>query len=546
MNPRTAKDIRVLRPALSLLLVAALLPMVSGPHWHEASEIWIVGLFFTGCLIMGAEIFGNEFQHNTVLLLLSQPISRARIWREKMRTLAVALALGTACVLATVLCFDRRVVLAEDFPWLGFALIPIGAFCSVPYWTLVFQSSLMGGLVTVVTPTVILGFNSALHERWLQNPDSLVGGWFKLTHQLHQLWVQDPAGEESSVLTILVVYCAVCCWLGYRKFTLLEVANAHSSAAGRELGLPVRLENVVLRPMRLLGSKFTGVFAVLMKKELRLQQVAFVGATIFCMLVTTLALLFATSSANGSGQGWIPVFIMGSFAIYLPVLPLVVGSVAVAEEKAWGVADWQFTLPPSTGTQWRAKVLTAMGTSLILGVLVPLALAATGGMLFGKSNPEALPFLHEMRDGLTPHGFPLAPVSTVVALICCLLAGQALLTSIAIYAGTLVTNTSRALMLSLGIILVSAGIIAGICTRVEVWMLPRQTAESDARTVSLAVGGGVLLLSTCMLHILAFWNYRTRERSRKVLAIQLLLLVLAAVQGAAAILFVAWAFRGPA
>src|SRR6266478_3813516 len=86
MNPRIAKEMKVLRPAFLLTLAAAAMPLVIGPNRHELPEIWMGIIFALGCLIMGAEAFGNEFQQKTLSLLLTQPLPRTFIWKEKMRS----------------------------------------------------------------------------------------------------------------------------------------------------------------------------------------------------------------------------------------------------------------------------------------------------------------------------------------------------------------------------------------------------------------------------------------------------------------------------
>ena len=43
------------------------------------------------CVVMAGSSFGNEFQHRTISLLLSQPIARSVIWREKMLVLGAGM-----------------------------------------------------------------------------------------------------------------------------------------------------------------------------------------------------------------------------------------------------------------------------------------------------------------------------------------------------------------------------------------------------------------------------------------------------------------------
>src|SRR5262249_24119522 len=54
---------------------------------------------FGGMVFLSVIPFGTEFQHRTFPLLLSQPVDRARIWREKL-TLAVSAILSAALLTA--------------------------------------------------------------------------------------------------------------------------------------------------------------------------------------------------------------------------------------------------------------------------------------------------------------------------------------------------------------------------------------------------------------------------------------------------------------
>lgn len=54
-------------------------------------------------------------------------------------------------------------------------------------------------------------------------------------------------------------------------------------------------------------------------------------------------------TTNSSNLGDV---IMGlSFGLYLPLLPLLAGSLSVAEEKGWGTIEWQLMLPASGAKQ---------------------------------------------------------------------------------------------------------------------------------------------------------------------------------------------------
>src|SRR5437867_4184177 len=95
-----AKTTRILKEARALfwpwcaVMVAGALPLV----WHE-SDNWIGHniiefspiLCVCGIVLLATLPFGNEFQHRTLSLLLSQPVSRMEIWGEKLSVTFIAI-----------------------------------------------------------------------------------------------------------------------------------------------------------------------------------------------------------------------------------------------------------------------------------------------------------------------------------------------------------------------------------------------------------------------------------------------------------------------
>jgi hypothetical protein len=203
----------------------------------------------------------------------------------------------------------------------------------------------------------------------------------------------------------------------------------------RELSIPARLE-AILRVMTAGSSAARTPLVALIKKELRLQQITFVTALFFCALAIVGAVAHTTHitlSGNLSLAEFIWAF---DFCLYLTVLPLLAGTIAVTEEKAWGVVDWHLTLPPSVFQQWSVKVFVTLVNSLLLGLVLPLALTWAGLNLLNISR--SIPSLTELPQ--------LAP----------LVLGQLLLTSVAIYAACLSANTARAMILAVGIVVLGA------------------------------------------------------------------------------------------
>src|SRR5262245_55690884 len=123
--------------------ISAWLPL--GPsHFSNASTLYMFGLWI-GVPLLAALSFGNEFQHGTMTLLLSQPVARTRIWFEKMILL-------TAAVLTTVAVYSM-------LPHQGLAIAGLWfliAVCSSTFWTLVAKSTIGGLVLNLIQGMVIL------------------------------------------------------------------------------------------------------------------------------------------------------------------------------------------------------------------------------------------------------------------------------------------------------------------------------------------------------------------------------------------------------
>jgi hypothetical protein len=133
--------------------------------------------------------------------------------------------------------------------------------------------------------------------------------------------------------------------------------------------------------------------------------------------------------------------VAGDIAIYALILPLIAGAISVAEERGWGIAEWHLTLPPSTLKQWSAKMLATLSTSLILGLVLPTAVALVADLVF--SQPGA-------RTSFPP---AFAILSWVL--------GQMLVTSVAVYTASFAKNTLQAILAAL-VILIAGGSAIGL------------------------------------------------------------------------------------
>jgi hypothetical protein len=92
MNANTR--LRLWKEARALLpMWAAVAGLIAVPFLlrYEQPMDFALGAYWLGCGLLGPVCMGQEFQHRTMGLLLSQPISRRRLWWEKMGVLCAAM-----------------------------------------------------------------------------------------------------------------------------------------------------------------------------------------------------------------------------------------------------------------------------------------------------------------------------------------------------------------------------------------------------------------------------------------------------------------------
>lgn len=468
INARLIKETRELMPALAGTAAFIFLPLYI---WGK--EAAVVGWFALalGCAVMAAGSFGHEFQHRTLPLLLSQPISRSTVWREKMVVLGAALGIvvGVLWVCFQLFSWQEN----QQQVWWTLALIPLCALCGTPYMTLLVRDGMVGMVVSCAMPGLVVAAYAAVVD-WLLN------------------W---PV-EERFLVPVLLCYCAAVGWLGYVKFKNLQIVDGPS----QELGLPAGLEAWLVRPLTRLSGEFPGPFASLVKKELRMQQVSFLVTGIFCVLA--LAGVVTGVCLRRHYPDLALELLAGACIIHVPLLPLVAGAVSLAEEKVWGIADWHLTLPPSVRAQWGAKMLVTLSTSLVLGLLLPAAVWLAGHALFESRGAGASePFWTWMLS--------------VLAL------GQMLFTSLAVHAASFANTTLRAILLGFGMVL---AVVWSIQFAARAWVallgdpFPSNGESHAAGFVAMMAwtwGAAAVLLFILLVFVqaCAFSNFRQRGLS---------------------------------
>ena len=158
----TTKTTRILKEACPLfrpwcaMIAAGMLPLAGARDLYMVS----VAVLLFGIPLLAALPLGNEFQHRTLSLLLSQPVGRMKVWGEKLSVTAVAvvtLVLLFSLALRATSFHPGRMGLAFAGAWI------VAITASATFWTL-FTRSTVGGIALNIVVQSILILTGALGE----------------------------------------------------------------------------------------------------------------------------------------------------------------------------------------------------------------------------------------------------------------------------------------------------------------------------------------------------------------------------------------------
>jgi len=337
------------------VVAAALLPLAHPPQLMEL--IWPIG-FFLGIPLLATLPLGNEFEHRTLSLLLSQPIRRTKIWGEKLSVTVVA-------VLSAVLFFSltlRATSFRHDWKlWVFGGAWIVAITASATFWTL-FTRSTVGGIVLNIGVQSFIGF--ALP-------------WANLATWLRARGYLAPGNPMvvSSVVFVFVCYAGAMLWLGGRML-------ARFQATGGMAGDDLLMAGADVMPgawARWLRCRPSGAVLNLMRKELRLLRpvwlISLLAAVGWACLILV-GLLYPQGLTVNSG-----IVVVGAGVITTLMIAILAGSLPLGEERTSGTHAWQLTLPVSARRQWFIKLCMALFAGFVGAGLVPLLIA---GRLWGS------------------------------------------------------------------------------------------------------------------------------------------------------------------
>jgi len=347
--PLVRKELRALGPTWLACAIAIVAAGGLNARAYDDAALLVCAL---GTISLGALSVGHEYTNRTLGTLLALPIARRQLYLVKLTILAAAVI--TLTVLAWWLLFDQPFPFyVQDFrrriPWvaglLGLLVAPaLTMLCRGPLAAVVFTAALPG----------VLGIMGVL------------GGvaWYGLADAV-------AVDRLRSVLFwsgLVVGWVAGAIW-SWRLFMQLEAIDVRDAA----VGLPdwLRQGTGVIAHS---APRQQPPFWALLKKELRLQQLSFIVIVIYAVVLATL-----TFRSRDGSAGTADAMVALSLA-YLMLGGILIGSLASAEERHFGMIEPQILLPVRAWQQWVLKCAVVVALSLLLSFLTVEVLVSLEGL----------------------------------------------------------------------------------------------------------------------------------------------------------------------
>jgi hypothetical protein len=359
MNTLVKKEIRLLLPSW---IAAVLLAMVQG--FARPYDSYVASLLFFGLTVMALTTVGRETSLNTFSSLLAQPTERILVWKTKLAVLAVAFL--TVCgvwLAAYTLAYHRNYAevgadmdLKENSHYLFMAVCLIAtATFTGGLWTTLLLRQLAGAFwLTLLVPVTL----SAIAGLFLANSDS-----------------------GSLVIAVLSVVIGVYSLTGFLFARRLFFRAQDVGWSGGVITLP---EWKFLSAREGAGemARTRKPLLALVKKEIQLQQGVLTGAAGLAVLHAGIIGLRVVHKFSGNSVGEV---LTSVFWIMWLVLPALLGSMAVAEERKLGVMESQLCLPVSRRRQFVVKAGVTLALGIFLGGVMPILLESFGWALNSPS-----------------------------------------------------------------------------------------------------------------------------------------------------------------
>jgi hypothetical protein len=320
MKALLEKEVRLLLPAYIPALMLAFASQWLGSFAPDGGQELMLFVFWLGLVMLALSVFGREFSLRTFSLLLAQPFKRQYLWWTKLSVLAVAL--GT-------------VVWAWDYAgtiWPGL-LREISRSQVIQTAGTILSTTVSGALWT----TLLLRQIAAAFWLTILIPMAIL------------IVLANFQVSGATFVTVFNLYALAGFGLAWWLFSQAQEV----AWTGGDIDLTGRSGAAVERS----SSRKYRPWAALLKKEWSLVQIALLGMVLLFLLHLAIVWLRASHYLPRASTLFSVLEIFGG--IWL-VVPLVFGSLSVAEEGRLGTLDSQWSLPASRRNQFAIKLLAAM------------------------------------------------------------------------------------------------------------------------------------------------------------------------------------------
>ena len=385
---RIKKEGRALFWPWCAVVVAGASPIVLP---HEYAEPMSFLSFFLGVPLLAILSIGNEFQHRTLSLWLTQPFSRMQLWVEKMIVMCSA-ALSAALV-------SGIVMLSITWPLMR----PTYRLAAIVYVLVTVASAT---LCTLATRSTLGGL--ALFSGLLFLGSLFSGGISEPPPPGQPLHVVPSLAATLTIIPVGICFAALMLWLSARKLAHFQVAGG--SAEGDLL-----MAGPVLMPEALAAwfrPRPSGALLNLVRKEFRLLRPLWVMGLLVLLYVACLAMFrLLPSPPVAEPRTVLQWALLGPLVSVCIAIAGLAGILSLGEEKTSGTHAWHMTLPISSRRQWLIKFVVSMLAGVSCSVLLPVIVMMVAGSLFGSPWMYVTP--GALRDDLI-----LAAVLTFVCFWC--------------------------------------------------------------------------------------------------------------------------------
>jgi hypothetical protein len=321
VNALVAKEARLLLPAYVTALLLAFVP-----RWFMPEELAIALMAF-GAVMLALSPFGREFGMSTFSLILAQPLDRQRIWNTKIVLLATGMI--TVFVAWCLAWFAGTTSPGPGHMFIfGATIIPL-AFAGGLWTTLLFRQIASAFWFCILVPVVL------------------------------QMIVVASDGSETVSLVCLAAYCVAGFHWSRRYFLRMQ----ETAWTGGEVSLTGWHSDAARQAVR--SPKPLMAF---FRKELQLHQFNLLGIAL--LFVFHFVVVFLRKAGHGTfspaTQSGLHVF----GGLWL-IVPFIVGSASLAEERKLGTMEAHLCLPLSRRAQFVGKLLVVV----VIGALLPTILA---------------------------------------------------------------------------------------------------------------------------------------------------------------------------